>query len=469
MAVEEAEALEEDAEAIAAGRAERDEKKAERDKKKAERRHRRKSHSDSKVVVGERVVVERDESYGEVIVFGNNLEIYGEVRGDAVAIGGSVRVDGGEVTGSVSAIGGSIELENGAKVMGEAVSVGGSVDLGDDVEVRGDVVEVPFVPSLHFGSWGSGWDRGRWDGDADFFDFSPFRLVTRAAWKFFGLVLLALMACLVMLLARGPLERVERRVVAEPWKSGLVGLVAQVLFVPFLVLVVVVLAISIIGIPLLLLVPFAILALVVVAFLGYSAVAFQVGKFFESRVGWRLDSPYLILIVGVVLIEIFCLIGDLLDFGWVWFFAAMFTVFGVLIEYVVWTIGFGAALLTRFGTSDGWGAASRGDLPPVPPPTGGPGEVVGLQSPVVDERGFFEEALIAEEAVELEEPAADWASDSIFEEDNGAGSGPGEPSEAFVPDPPIEPADEPTEEPTDEPTEDGAGEESGSEEPEKNE
>lgn len=386
-------------------RAERDEARAEREERWVERR-RVKSHSDSKVVVGERVVVESDESYGEIVVFGNDLVVHGEVRGDAVAIGGSVRVLGGEVTGSVSAIGGSVELKDGAQVHGEAVSVGGTVDLDDDVEVAGDIVEVPFAPSFHFGKWSSpGWRGGDWDGDSDLFEFSPFRFVTRAAWKVFGLVLLVLMACFVMMVARGPLERVERRVVAEPWKSGLVGLVAQVLFVPFLVLLVVVLAISIIGIPLLLLVPFAVLALIVVAFLGYSAVAYRVGKFFKERVGWKLDSPYAVLIVGVVLIEALCLVGDLLDFGWLWFFAAMFTLFGALVEYVAWTVGFGGALLTRFGTSEGWGGAASGELPPVPPPAS-------------DDAGEMD---LPELPPVAAASADDWASDSIFEGEPATG------------------------------------------------
>ena len=161
------------------------------------------------------------------------------------------------------------------------------------------------------------------------------------------------------------------------------------------------LAISIIGIPLLLLVPFAVLALLLVAFLGYCAVAFRLGKFFQQRLSWSIDSPYVVLILGVVSIEVLCLVGDLLDFGWLWFFAAMFTLFGVLVEYVVWTVGFGAALLTRFGTSEGWGAAGRSELPPVPPPVTDGSEVADLP-----EVPPFEA-----------QPADDWARDSIFDEE----------------------------------------------------
>ncbi|MBE3134700.1 MAG: hypothetical protein IMZ55_14620, partial [Acidobacteria bacterium] len=46
------------------------------------------------------------------------------------------------------------------------------------------------------------------------------------------------------------------------------------------------------------------------------------------------------------------LVGHLVALGgWaVWAVAAAFSVIGFLVEYVAWTVGFGAALLTRFGT-----------------------------------------------------------------------------------------------------------------------
>jgi len=155
-----------------------------------------------------------------------------------------------------------------------------------------------------------------------------------------------------------------------------VGLLVQILFAPLLVLVTLILVISIIGIPLVLLVPFFVLALLLVAFLGYSGVALGIGEFLQRRFGWKLKSPYLVLLLGVLTIQIWSMVGDLLDFGWgpLWFFAVMFGVIGVLIKYFAWTVGLGAAVLSRFGTADGWGGrGSAAYIPPAPPPPTTPG------------------------------------------------------------------------------------------------
>jgi hypothetical protein len=216
-------------------------------------------------------------------------------------------------------------------------------------------------------------------------------------WEAFKLIVLGLFACLVMLVAREPLARVKRRAASEPWKSGLVGLLVLILFAPLLVLVTLILVISIIGIPLVLLVPFFVLALWLVAFLGYSGVALGVGEFLQERFGWQASSPYVALLLGVLTIQIWSVIGDLLDVGWgpLWFFAVMFGIFGALVKFFAWTVGLGAAVLSRFGSADGWGGRGSAVYVPAEPvaPTGP--EVQGPASPeepsVLRDLGFTEE------------------------------------------------------------------------------
>jgi hypothetical protein len=190
--------------------------------------------------------------------------------------------------------------------------------------------------------------------------------------RLMGIALLALFSCLVLLVARGAVEGVERQAAAEPWKAGLTGLAAQILAIPLLIVTVVVLAISIIGIPLLLLVPFAILGLVLGAFLGYAGVALGVGQWMERRFGWRLGSPFVVLLAGVAAIQVWTLIGHLVP---VPFFAGLLVFIGVLIQYAVWTVGFGAVLLSRFGNRPPAAAA------PAPvSPTPGEGMIAGPES-----------------------------------------------------------------------------------------
>ncbi len=349
------------------------------------RSRRARSRTDSQVVVGDSVVIDADEEARGVVVFGGTLTVRGQVIGDAVAIGGSVRVEsGGEVTGDVAAIGGTARLDAGTEVKGDVISVGRQVEVDDNAFVGGDIVEVPFGPQIAFGwpdsgDWDFDWDTDWWDGGRS--GMWGFGRVFKLFWSFFGLILLALLACLAYLLAHGPIERMSRKVRAEAWKAGLVGLVAEILVVPLLVLVCLILLISIVGIPLLALVPFAILGLILVSFLGYTAVAFTVGHWAERRFGWKMVSPYVAIVVGVGLIQIISFLGDLFDLlpGPLWFFTLMFVAFGAILKYVVWTVGLGAALLTRFGTlDDGFGAA-QATLPPIPgspePPAPNPADM----------------------------------------------------------------------------------------------
>ncbi len=327
---------------------------------------------DVQVVFGTSLTVEEDEVAQEAVVFGAPLTIRGKVKGDAAAIGSSVTVSG-EVTGDVVAVGGGVHLEDGADVSGDVVAVGGSIEETGEVEVGGQRVAVPFGSGFRF--WGPGtkvfFGPSGWHGSDDWHDFGPMDVAMSAAWEGFFLIMFLLFACLVLLLGRKPLERMERKVATEPWKSGLVGLLSQILILPLFIVVLLVLVISIIGIPLLLLLPFAILGLLLLAFMGFCAVAMRLGRILEERFGWTLASPYLVLTLGIGSIVVWSLIADLLDFGggWLWFFVMMFAIFGALVKYLAWTVGFGAAVLTRFGTAEGWGvqAAPPASDAPTPP------------------------------------------------------------------------------------------------------
>jgi hypothetical protein len=344
--------------------AEQSEEEGESDVARDKKRKRRDRHdvhrSDAQVVVGSSVTIDEDEVARDVVVVGGSLSVHGLVKGDAVAIGGAVEVDG-EVTGDVAAIGASVKLESGARIRGDAVSIGGSVEQHEDAVVEGTIQEVPFFPSLRFGGWSGSGARIKHGPDIDL-DFSPSRGVFGFTWELFGIAVLAMFAALTLLVAKNPVERVGRQVADEPWKSGLVGLLSQILFAPLLVILVLVLVISIVGIPFLLLLPFLLIALLLIALLGYTAVALRLGRWSEERFGWKFASPFLALLVGIGLIEVWSLIGEILSAGPgpIKLFGFMFALFGGLLCYVVWTIGFGAAILSRFGTSTSWdGSASE--------------------------------------------------------------------------------------------------------------
>jgi hypothetical protein len=302
--------------------------------------------SSAKVHIGSSIVVGEDELVTDpVVAIGGSVTVLGRVDDDVVAVGGSVR------------------LGPKARVRGDVTAVGGRVDQEKGATIGGTVNEVRIGPQFNIkpwhvfdGMWFDGWN------------------VISDGFRLLGTVmrvsLVLLLALLVTLIAARPVQRISDRVGREPWLSGFTGLLAQLLFIPVLVLTIVVLAVSIIGIPLLLLVPFAIVGFLIAMLVGFAGVALRVGRWAvgEER------SAFVALAVGVILVSALALVTRTLallpvplwPISWILGFSAFF------LEYLAWTVGLGGALLTRFGTR---GTAMPFDVTPPPlPVVSGPTE-----------------------------------------------------------------------------------------------
>jgi hypothetical protein len=301
----------------------------------------------------------RERSEGEDRVrFGGSVSVAeGEsVRGDVVAIGGAVRIDG-EVTGNAVAIGGGLELGPNANLHGDAVSIGGALRRDPGAQIGGKVVD---LRGLNFDL-----ERFRWNGVGRFFPLSfPFLGAAAGAFALMAtimrVVVLCVLASLVLLVGRDYVERVSERAAAEPLKAGAVGVLAQLLFVPLLVLTIIVLVVTLIGIPLLALIPFAMLAFALVFLVGFTAVAYHVGRLANARFRWQGDNPYVTAAIGILLLVSPLLIARLLGLAnWLLFPITGALVFlGLIVEYIAWTVGFGAVALLRFSRSSGTSAAA---------------------------------------------------------------------------------------------------------------
>jgi len=250
--------------------------------------------------------------------------------------------------GDFAVVGGPAELGPKSHVHGDVAAVGSSLTRAPGAIVDGQVSETTLPIS---GKWWSGRARD-WAHEAHPMNAAtPFWRITRIFYTVSRYLVLALLAMLAMLIARRPMERTAARVVRDPWKSGLVGLLAEILFLPVVVLVVVLLAISIIGIPLLILVPFALLALAVGAFFGYCSAAWALGRWLRNRFDWPIHDSYLQLLLGFAALAVLTLVGRLIHIGPLTPVAVLFLVVGAVLNYLVWTAGFGAVLMSRFGTS----------------------------------------------------------------------------------------------------------------------
>jgi hypothetical protein len=290
------------------------------------------------------------------IAIGRSIRIAAdeEVQDAVVVIGGSLRVDG-RVRNDVVVIGGSLDLGSQSEVRGDAVVVGGTITREDGARLYGG------INNIMLGDWGA-WRFGNWA--LPVFDFGDFGRWLALFGTIFRFTLLGFLIVLILVVARAPVARIGHAAAAAPAQAFVAGLAAEVLFIPALVVACVALALTIIGIPLVVvLIPVAILTACVAMLLGFTALVTRLGEWLEDRLGIRGHSAFLaaalglLVVVGPTLLSRFVGVAPwpmrMAGFG---LLAA-----GITIEFVVWTIGLGATLMTGFGR---WSTVP----PPLPPP-----------------------------------------------------------------------------------------------------
>ena len=321
------------------------------------------------------------------------------VRRDIVRFGGEVRIEADErVRGDVVVIGGSLVVEGEGQ--GDITVVGGSAQFGPEAVAGRDVTVVggrlTRAPGARF-------DRGVNEVGFEMFDFSGFRgfpsfrfprpwgpwfssmdlVGTLFRFAFFGLL-----GSIVLLVAAGSAERVAQRAALEPVKAGFVGFLAQMLFVPLLVIGTILLVVTLVGIPLLALLPVLFVAALAVMVLGFTGVAQRVGQLATRRTGEIGRSALLPFWLGLAILMTPGLFGEVLGLvdGPFGIFAVTLGVVGFVVEYVAWTTGVGAVILNRFG---GTPAPAGGvSPPPMPVPAAGnqgPADVPLADTPPVPE------------------------------------------------------------------------------------
>jgi hypothetical protein len=294
-------------------------------------------------------------STGARIAIGRSIHVPvdEEVNDAVVVVGGSARIDG-RVRDGVVVVGGNLDVGPRADVRGEVVVVGGRIQREAGAQIRGRVSDVSF------GDWSS-WTLG--GVSLPIVDFGDFGRWLTLFGTFFRIAFLGLMMAVIIAVARAPVARIGRSAAAEPGRAFALGLAAEILFVPALIIASISLIITIIGIPLVIvLVPVAVLAAFVALLLGFTALACRLGEWIEDRLGWRTSSALLATAIGLLLILGPTLIARMVGVApdplqWAAFglLAA-----GIFIEFLVWTIGLGATLMTGFGR---WSTAP----PPAPP------------------------------------------------------------------------------------------------------
>ncbi len=266
------------------------------------------------VATGNDAVVESDERVtGNVVVLLGDATILGQVDGDVVVVGGSLTLaDEAVVKGDAVLVFGKLRRDETAIVEGREVSVG-VADISTD----------------------DGLNRFVGGGATGLLVLLPLAVL-------FGLTLLT-----VALMPAWWLTAVSDRLSSQPGRSLLVGLAWLVLGHFLFVVVVAVLAMTIIGIPLALMLG---LAYVVLGLVALGIVAGRIGaRLCAARFPDRLQSLgciaaglFVILspaIIGAILTAIPSLAG----------FGRMLELLAVVVQLPIYCLGVGAILDSRFG------------------------------------------------------------------------------------------------------------------------
>lgn len=255
-------------------------------------------------------------SSGSVASVNGNLDVYGTVQGDAIALRGDVIV------------------HRGARIRGDAISIVGSV-RNEGGKIDGRVRTYRNAPRMLTRSTALYATRGLWAGP----------LTTLA---FLAVILIIGFGALV--LGSGQLKKVNETLQAGVGKSFFAGILGGMAVAPAFVALVVAMAITVIGI---VFIPLGIMAFAViilgVATLGFIAVAQLTGNALTrgaskdtTQRGAELRSLFVGMLAYIGLWAIVALLTPVPLLG------SLARTFAFAVTFVAFVTGFGAVILTGF-------------------------------------------------------------------------------------------------------------------------
>jgi len=232
---------------------------------------------------------------------------------DLVAIKGNINVKG-DVGGDIVAVLGSIHLYPTARVAGDVVSIGGKIEKDEGAKVKGEITEIvigkggekmveayaPLVMTMGMGGF----------------------LVLKAL-AFLGFIGLSM---IIVSFMTGQIGAISSKIEKEWLKTLLWGILGFILICPIAIL----LAITVIGIPLII-VEMILVSIAMLA--GYIAVSQLIGKKFTKAIR-RPNQPMMIeVILGLTIL----------------FLVDLIPVLGMIVKCLALTFGFGSAIITKLG------------------------------------------------------------------------------------------------------------------------
>ena len=318
--------------------------------------------SGDKLVIGGTYSLESGESLdGSLLILGGtaNLEAGSTVEKDVTVIGGTINVNG-QVKGDVSAVGGMVSLGSTAVIGGDVNTLAGQLTRDDGARIEGQVntgttgpfalvvpgtIQIPGLENLPLIPLPK-----NFNAPAVNVRFNP---VWDGLWWLIRSFLWAALAVLLALFLSQRTERVAESVLKNPLVAGGMGCLT-ILIVPLILLV---LVITICGIPFALLGAFM---LWIAWGFGIIVIGYEIGK----RLAQLFKADWAIPVSAGI--GTFALTLGLNGIG------ALVPCVGWMAPAAVGLVGLGAVLLTRFG----------GRVYPYDEPGNGPGPEPRLSDPI---------------------------------------------------------------------------------------
>lgn len=284
----------------------------------------------------------RGKVLGSLASLGGPTDISGTVAGDVASLGGAVKITG-TIGGDVTSLGGEVTLGDRASVAGDVALLGGRLDRAGTGVVRGNVVRRDWKMMGRFAPLLARY--GRTEEPEAVGKISVFYRIVRCAALLAFFAGIGLMAVLMTALLPRQVESVAAAVRRDFWKSAAIGALILVLLVPGLLLML----ISILGIPL---VPMAILlacAAVLMSVAAFSLILTQ--RLCDAR---QRDNPGVLAGVGVgyLMLSGLMIVGKLMKVagGVGAALGGIFVLADVMLLSCAVVVGLGAVWTTRMGS-----------------------------------------------------------------------------------------------------------------------
>lgn len=310
-----------------------------------------------RVVVDDHLEVDAGtEINSSLLVVDGTLEVHGTIRGDVLVVDGEVEIHpGGRITGALKLAESTLDNEGGAVEGGIQELRPDRSDLESRIreEIRRELRNEFTRDRGDSREWGVG---------------RPFSRIFHGFGNLFGdlfnILVLGLIGAAFFHFAGTNVEAVAETARTSTGRAALVGLSGAALVLPVFILGIVGLAVTIIGIPAILLwVPLFPAAVLLAVLMGYVAVARNLGVWLEKQrypyTEWiRLSNPVTLVFGGLLVLMAPFIAAHILGMvGFLGFFSVLLKVSGVILTVFVAAVGLGSVLLTRGGRKpEEWGS-----------------------------------------------------------------------------------------------------------------